>query len=365
MNIQIFHKKLPFSCAMLLGGLLSFFGGQFAFGQQQLCSGSLAVYQVDQNENNSNGTLGSVYTWQVLQANFGGDITLLNASGNQVEVLWENTPSGIYTLEVTETNSSGCFDTQQLAIQLRDLPFVNLSDQLVCIDRETGEWTENVVFSTGLNPNQFSFQWTKNGEILSFTGPSLIVNEAGEYSVTVTNNNSLCSQTANAIVTAAQPLQVSGTVGNPFDQTQIINIQVSGGIGPFEYSLNGNAYQDQNVFAIDGNGLNIVSVRDINGCDEIQTISLYALGYPRFFTPNNDGFNDAWTIIGLPNPREAFVSIFDRYGKLIYQFKGNQPGWDGTFNGAEMPSTDYWFTLDYKDNNNAQQSFKANFSLMR
>jgi gliding motility-associated-like protein len=67
----------------------------------------------------------------------------------------------------------------------------------------------------------------------------------------------------------------------------------------------------------------------------------------------------------LPNPREAFISIFDRYGKLIYQFKGNQPGWDGTFNGADLPSTDYWFTLDYKDSNNVQQSFKAHFSLMR
>lgn len=366
MKQPFFHIKLSLSWKLFLGGLLSiFFGSQSALGQQQLCSGSVAVYQVDQNENNGNGTLGSVYTWEVLQTNFGGNIALLNASGNRVEVVWENTPAGVYTLEVTETNSSGCFTTQQLTVQLRNLPLINLEDRLVCVDRTTGEWLDDVVFSTGFNPSQFTFQWTKNGEVLTFSGPALIVNEAGEYSVTITNNSTLCSQTASAIVTVAQPLEISGTVGAPFDAVQYINIQVSGGIGPFEYSLNGNPYQSENVFPIDGNGLNIVSVKDVNGCDEIQTISLYALGYPKFFTPNSDGFNDAWTISGLPNPSKAFITIFDRYGKLIYQFKGNQPGWNGTFNGEQMPSTDYWFTLSYYDNNGVQQTLKSNFSLIR
>lgn len=366
MKHPFFHIKLSLCWKLFLGGLLSvFLGSQSASGQQQLCSGSVAVYQVDQNENNGNGTLGSVYTWEVLQANFGGNINLLNASGNQAEVIWENTPAGVYTLEVTETNSSGCFTTQQLTVQLRNLPMINLEDRLVCVDRSTGEWLDDVIFATGFNPSQFSFQWIKNGEVLPFSGPSLIVNEAGEYSVTITNNTTLCSQTASAIVTVAQPLEITGTVGAPFDAVQYINIQVSGGIGPFEYSLNGNPFQSENVFPIDGNGLNIVTVRDVNGCDENQSISLYALGYPKFFTPNGDGFNDAWAIIGLPNPSRASIAIFDRYGKLIYQFKGNQPGWDGTFNGANLPATDYWFTLEYVDNKGIQQSFKSNFSLVR
>ncbi|WP_396143352.1 T9SS type B sorting domain-containing protein, partial [Flavobacterium sp.] len=39
-------------------------------------------------------------------------------------------------------------------------------------------------------------------------------------------------------------------------------------------------------------------------------------------------------------------------------------GWDGTFNNIPLPSTDYWFTLDYTENG-AQKQFKAHFSLKR
>ncbi|RZJ63388.1 MAG: T9SS type B sorting domain-containing protein, partial [Flavobacterium sp.] len=61
--------------------------------------------------------------------------------------------------------------------------------------------------------------------------------------------------------------------------------------------------------------------------------------------------------------------IFDRYGKLIKQIAPNkegQDGWDGTYNGHPMPSTDYWFTIEYPDpNTGGMKEFKAHFSLKR
>ena len=39
-------------------------------------------------------------------------------------------------------------------------------------------------------------------------------------------------------------------------------------------------------------------------------------------------------------------------------------GWDGTFIGSVMPSTDYWFTIENKENNQ-QKLFKAHFSFKR
>jgi gliding motility-associated-like protein len=51
---------------------------------------------------------------------------------------------------------------------------------------------------------------------------------------------------------------------------------------------------------------------------------------------------------------------------LLKQLSATQgsEGWDGTYNQAELPSTDYWFTLDYTENGVAKQ-FKAHFSLIR
>ena len=87
------------------------------------------------------------------------------------------------------------------------------------------------------------------------------------------------------------------------------------------------------------------------------------MNYPYFFTPNGDGINDTWTI-NLGTSTLSIISIFDRYGKLIKQIAANSSGWDGTFNGIQLPATDYWFTIDFIENNNPR-TFKAHFSLIR
>jgi gliding motility-associated-like protein len=39
-------------------------------------------------------------------------------------------------------------------------------------------------------------------------------------------------------------------------------------------------------------------------------------------------------------------------------------GWDGTYNGNALPSTDYWFTVEYEENG-IRKEFKANVTLKR
>ncbi|MFN4198131.1 MAG: T9SS type B sorting domain-containing protein, partial [Flavobacterium sp.] len=88
------------------------------------------------------------------------------------------------------------------------------------------------------------------------------------------------------------------------------------------------------------------------------------INYPPFFTPNQDGYNDTWNIIGGDQLVNAKIYIFDRYGKLLKQISPNGEGWDGTYNGRPLPSTDYWFTINYEENGTPKE-FKAHFSLKR
>lgn len=64
--------------------------------------------------------------------------------------------------------------------------------------------------------------------------------------------------------------------------------------------------------------------------------------FPVFFTPNADGINDLWEKIRDQNNTQGNVYIYDRYGKLLKQLAIGG-AWDGTFNGYEMPSADYWY----------------------
>ncbi|WP_415711149.1 T9SS type B sorting domain-containing protein, partial [Flavobacterium branchiophilum] len=117
-------------------------------------------------------------------------------------------------------------------------------------------------------------------------------------------------------------------------------------------------------------GSHTLWVWDIEGgnqsCDPYTILDVETIDYPHFFTPNGDGFNDTWNITGLKSQPNTKIYIFDRNGKLLKQLSAtsvNQnEGWDGTLNGAQLPSTDYWFTVDYIEKTLAKQ-FKAHFSL--
>jgi gliding motility-associated-like protein len=70
-----------------------------------------------------------------------------------------------------------------------------------------------------------------------------------------------------------------------------------------------------------------------------------------FFTPNGDGINDIWTISGFPetNQENIQLAVYDRYGKLLSSFTSKDRGWDGTYNGENMPTDDYWFRIQFSD----------------
>jgi gliding motility-associated-like protein len=133
----------------------------------------------------------------------------------------------------------------------------------------------------------------------------------------------------------------------------------------YEYAINGGEFQDDPVFMDVPPGLNTVIINDKNGCGTTDPIEFLVVGYPKFFTPNGDGIYDNWNVLGIEELTNPVVFIFDRYGKLLKQI-GVGSAWDGTFNGRELPSSDYWFRLDYDDSGVVlARSVRRHFSLVR
>lgn len=132
--------------------------------------------------------------------------------------------------------------------------------------------------------------------------------------------------------------------------------------GNYEFSLDGINYQDSNVFNNLEAGEYLVYVQDKNGCG-ITTMSFYILDYPKYFTPNDDGYNDTWQIKNLDKRgfEASKIYIFDRYGKLLKQTSPLSQGWNGTFNGTPLPSTDYWFVLELTNG----KTINGHFALKR
>ena len=142
------------------------------------------------------------------------------------------------------------------------------------------------------------------------------------------------------------------------------------GDSSYEFAINGGEFQDSPIFMNIPPGENTVIINDKNGCGITEPIPFVVFAYPKFFTPNGDGINDQWNVQGIDatSISDVAVFIFDRYGKLLKQL-GVADAWDGTFNGSEMPSTDYWFKFEYSENDNVApivaKTRRTHFTLKR
>ena len=67
---------------------------------------------------------------------------------------------------------------------------------------------------------------------------------------------------------------------------------------------------------------------------------------PGGLSPNGDGNNDSWDIQGLVDYPDASVTVFDRWGRKVYSGTSQYPAWDGTTNGRECPTADYYYVID-------------------
>jgi len=337
----------------------------YMYSQQNICEGSSNSYVVDSNENGGIGTIGSTYQWIVSNPSFQGNITLISPpASNGVNINWLNTPPGNYILKVIETNVEGCSSSQNLQINIFANPRINLTDQIACVDPESGAFINSILLQTGLSNTQYRFEWFHDGVALTNTNPSINVNSAGVYSVITTHLISGCSSTSEASVTVSSAPIASLIVNEPFNEVQTISVIINNGIGTYEYAINDGFFQESPIFTVENPGEYNITVRDKYFCGETKLIA-HVINYPHYFTPNNDGENDTWNIIGLPSNYNALVSIFDRYGKLLYQFNPKYSNWNGVYNNNLVPSTDYWFTIDYSDESNQKYVFKSHFSLIR
>ena len=271
------------------------------------------------------------------------------------QTIWVRIESNLY-----ECAGLGPF----LKLVVNPLPFIDLGDNFVlCIDAVTGVGSKTIN-ATPSTPGSYSYQWTPTNP----SGNSGLYNvtAAGTYAVVVRNTNTGCRFTDSvSVTTSSAPASLSVVLTTPAFSSGLATIEAiaTGGFGIYEYSLNALDWQSSPIFSGLENGSYTIYARDIQGCDLLVSDAIQTITYPNYFTPNGDGYNDTW-VIRLPIEYNGLITIYDRYGKLIKQISSYGAGWDGTFNGIALPSTDYWFKIEYTENNQRKE-FKSHFSLKR
>jgi gliding motility-associated-like protein len=258
--------------------------------------------------------------------------TSLNEAENQINPLpfyYNSTTTTLYAR--IENNLTGCYVVESFNVIVLPSPQNSFPEQILECDDDIVSITPG----NGFN----SYLWS-NGQ----TTESIDVTQTGVYDVRVTNNAGCEATFSFDVLISEPPVNVNIIIdeGSMTNNSIIIRTQ---GIGNYEYSIDGFNFQSSPEFNHVEAGTYEVIVRDINGCDSYTEV-INIIGIPDYFTPNQDGYHDYWKPVALDIYPDAQIFIFDRYGKLLKQVSADGIGWDGTFNGQPLPSSDYWYQID-------------------
>ncbi|MCO5725424.1 T9SS type B sorting domain-containing protein [Robiginitalea marina] len=183
---------------------------------------------------------------------------------------------------------------------------------------------------------------------------------AGDHVVYIYHENG-CTNFVEFTMEAYEPLVLDAQKTGPNE----ITATASGGFGGYEFFFQGDSYGSQNVFTLNFDANVSIRVVDRNGCEASVTFPFDFDGmveFPNFFTPDGDGMNDFWA----PLNREFFpgieVKIYDRYGRVV-AILDQVKNWDGTYEGKELPTGDYWYVVNANDNE--RQQYVGHFTLYR
>ncbi|MFV5691242.1 T9SS type B sorting domain-containing protein [Flavobacterium sp. LT1R49] len=275
---------------------------------------------------------------------------LASTSPNGISGTWSpatinNTTSGSY---VFTPNATQCATTQTLTVTVNPLIQPNFIDLSICSGT-------TVPLLSNTSPNGITGTWS----------PAIINNiTSGAYVFTPNPNQCATSKSINVTVNQSTLVSVDWTVTEAFSKNQIVTISATA-TGGYLYQLDDGPFQESPVFEYVSLGTHSITVQDKNGCGfPITRNNVLVIDYPKFFTPNNDTYNDTWNIFSLQDQTSSKILIFDRYGKFLKEIRPSGLGWDGTYIGQPMPANDYWFTVEYIEQD-IPKKFKSHFSLKR
>ncbi len=262
--------------------------------------------------------------------------------------LFNNTVANQQIIYARVVNGPDCYDITPITLIITTFNPLNFQEENVSLCSENAI---NLSVASGYS----AYIWNTGA-----TSNTITLSSAGNYSVKVTNENG-CEATKIFNVNPSGIATIIGAQVDDFSRNQNSVLIEYTGIGNYEFSLDESYFQDDPKFEGIAPGIYSAYARDKNGCGLSAPFLIYVLDYPRFFTPNEDGYNDSWNIKNLELLPKSTITIFDRYGKLLKQFNPVFFGWNGTFNGFALPSDDYWFSLKFEDG----KVIKGHFTLKR
>lgn len=285
-----------------------------------------------------------------------GQVVLQSNAPDATKFLWQDgvttssytaKAAGLYWVEVANAQN-GCIKRDSIVLTEVPLPDVHLGkDTLLC--------TGQALLLDARNPGA-TYQWQNNSnqQIQS-------VNTQGRYWVQVTKDGCKAQDTIDVNFTKKPAFSLGA---DQFLCPDVPLVLSTGLRGVDHIWQDGTTASD---YLVKREGLYYVDASNICGVtrDSIKVHKgICALYVPNSFSPNSDKNNDLFKVRGVEQATSFSLSIYNRWGQLVFTTTDKSKGWDGKINGAACPSGNYVYIIQYRTGANAPQQAKKGVILL-
>jgi gliding motility-associated-like protein len=259
-----------------------------------------------------------------------------------------NLDTGFYNFEITEP--TGCSYDTSFTITNRG------GIEIIQVHQEENECfgDNNGVISIKAMGEELTYQWS-NGETTSSINDLV----GGNYSLRIKDKYD-CIFDTNFYVSPGNKIGV--TFVENYDpcvaSTGSLTALANNGIPPFTYKWTteddkDTELSDSTFLFIEEPGKYTVFITDSIGCNIDYTFEVkgdplggkYCFKAPTGFSPNGDGINDEFEILGVNLYPKNELQIFNRWGHMVFEKYNYQGDWDGTIEGEPLEAGSYYYVL--------------------
>ena len=236
---------------------------------------------------------------------------------NELTDTFTNTTAGEQQLFLKIINGNTCYAITSLEIQVQQPPKLKADEtRYFC-----NESSQNLELDAGLlETGDYTFKWFFNEQPMEAVTETTHISQSGNYRVEVYSADA-CMNSRKITVIASESPMIENIEVETINEQNRVTVEVSGS-GNYEFALDSTEnFQESSRFQNVAPGVHTIFAKDRNGCG-ITEQQVAVFGYKKYFTPNDDGFNDSWKLEGINSAYNLL--IFDRYGKLLIQLNEDQ-----------------------------------------
>ena len=278
-----------------------------------------------------------------------GPYSYLWNSGEQTES-FSAMISGSYSVTVRDQTTGCSVTSPSVDVTVEELLEVSISATSDC--NNNGQ----IILDAVSDNSNVSYSWTGPGGTLSSSSPQITISTKGEYTVTITSANGVCSvsEDFDGIITPItdEDLLLDNTANFCSLDTENPGVDLNPGVfNTYEWTLVPDAtiISTDRILNVTQSGTYEVTLYNGFTCttdritvnDDCKPV-IFA---PTAFTPNEDGLNDAFAVIPNPNVIDFTIVIANRWGELVFTADDQNFTWDGTLERKKLPPGTYTYRM--------------------